>query len=321
MNIRKLMILLICCTILFTASSCTSSSNKLYDENSTADPSESSGTDIHFDTYLYGMVEDNYILNEHRSTAFDTCEYTDAKAEQNKTLTVCGIKYSMTYENSAILPMSDFAIHTYKIDGLENARVLVNAMDGSVIKYINIPYTQSLSTEEDYLEFIQAVHPSSDYSEYGYKCTTHCYYISDSEIRSAAENGFLLKNENRKIKAYYFYFTQSIGSIETDNHISAIFNTDTFTLEVYDIDYSMDVVRPLLGVLSKLENSLSEYVRANLKVGIDFYTCDVGRQRLFVKDGIPYILTSLSVTFTRTDNQDSTLYTTNLQLISGMSNQ
>lgn len=86
-KIRKLMILLICCTILFTASSCTSSSNKIYDENSTENPSESSGADIYFDTYLYSTVEDNYILNEHRSTAFDTCEYTDAKVEQNKTLT------------------------------------------------------------------------------------------------------------------------------------------------------------------------------------------------------------------------------------------
>lgn len=323
MNIRKLMSIVICCAILFTLLSCTNSNSKTYDENSKANSSESEIGNVDekvFDTYLYSTAIDNYILSEQRCTTFDTCEYIDSEAEQKKSLNIHGIEYTMTYEKSAILSMSDLAVHTYKIDGLENARVLVNVIDGGVIKYINIPYTAILSSEEDYLELIQRLHPSSNYSAYDYKCMTHCYYISDTKIRSSVENGFLLENENRTTKAYYFYFTQSIGSIETDNHISAIFNTDTFTLEVYDFDYTMDVFQPLLGSLSKLDNELTGYIRANLKAGFNFSTCDVGRQKLFIKDGTPYILTSVSVTFTQTDDQDSSQYTTNLQIISGMKN-
>ena len=44
-----------------------------------------------------------------------------------------------------------------------------------------------LSSEQDYLEFIEAIHPSSNYLSYDYKCMTHCYYISDTEIRSTVE--------------------------------------------------------------------------------------------------------------------------------------
>ena len=323
MNIRKLMSIVICCAILFTLSSCASSNSKTYDENSKVNSSESEISNVDgkvFDTYLYSTAEDNYILSEQRCTTFDICEYIDSEAEQKKSLNIHGIEYTMTYEKSAILSMSDLAVHTYKIDGLENARVLVDVIDGGVIKYINIPYTGILSSEKDYLELIQALHPSSNYSAYDYKCMTHCYYISDSEIRSSVENGFLLENENRATKAYYFYFTQSIGSIETDSHISAIFNTDTFTLEVYDFDYTMDVFQPLLGSLLKLDKELTGYIRANLKAGFNFSTCDVGRQKLFIKDGTPYVLTSVSVTFTQTDDQDSSQYTTNLQVISGMKN-
>lgn len=323
MNIGKLMSIVICCAILFTLSSCTNSNSKTYDENSKANSSESEIGNVDekvFDTYLYSTAIDNYILSEQRCTTFDTCEYIDPEAEQKKSLNIHGIEYTMTYEKSAILSMSDLAVHTYKIDGLENARVLVDVIDGGVIKYINIPYTAILSSEEDYLELIQRLHPSSNYSAYDYKCMTHCYYISDTKIRSSVENGFLLENENRTTKAYYFYFTQSIDSIKTDNHISAIFNTDTFTLEVYDFDYTMDVFQPLLGSLSKLDNELTGYIRANLKAGFNFSTCDVGRQKLFIKDGTPYILTSVSVTFTRTDDQDSSQYTTHLQMINGMKN-
>ncbi len=321
MNIRKLMSIVVCCAILFATSSCAKIDGKNYDENPDESLSEIESVDDgenFFNTYLYSTAEDNYILSKQRSTTFDTREYVDSEAEPRKSLTIQGVNYTISYEKSAILSMSDLSVHTYKIDGSENARILVDAKDGAVIKYINIPYTKNLSSEKDHLEFIQALHPSSCYSEYDYKCMTHCYYVSDLEIRSSVENGFLLGNETRTTKAYYFYFTQSIGSIETDNHISAIFNADTFTLEVYDFDYTMDVFQLLLNSLSKLDNELTTYVKANLKTDYNFSACDVGRQKLFIKDGTPYILTSVSITFTQNDDQDSSEYTTNLQIINGV---
>lgn len=323
MNIRKLMSIFICCAILFTLSSCANTINEAYNESSQANPSESESSNVDekiFDTYLYSTAEDNYILNEQRCTTFDTCEYVDSKAELKKTLNINGIDYTMSYEKTATLSMSDLVVHTYTIDGVENARVLVDAVDGIVIKYINIPYTEILSSEQDYLEFMEAIHPSSNYLSYDYKCMTHCYYISDTEIRSSVENGFLLPNENRNTKAHYFYFTQSIGSIKTDNHISAIFNENNFTLEVYDFNYTLDLFQPLLGSLSKLETELTDYVKDHLKTGYDFSACYVGQKKLFIKDGAPYILTYVSVTFTQTNDQDSSPYTTTIQLINGMKN-
>lgn len=322
MNIRKLMNIFICCAILFTLSSC-ANNNEACNESSQDYQSELESGNVNekiFDTYLYSNAEDNYILNEQRCTTFDTCEYVDSKAEHKKNLNINGIDYTMSYEKTAALSMSDLVVHTYTIDDVEDARVLLDAVDGVVIKYINIPYKKMLSSEQDYLEFIEAIHPSSNYLSYDYKCMTHCYYISDTEIRSTVENGFLLPNENRSTKAHYFYFTQSIGSVKTDNHISAIFNENTFSLEVYDFDYTLDLLQPLLESLSKLDTELTDYVKDQLKTEYDFSACDIGQQKLFIKDGVPYILTSVSVTFTQTDDQDSSPYTTTIQLINGMRN-
>ncbi len=260
-------------------------------------------------------------LNEQRTTKFDTTKYIDSEVESKKYLKINEVEYSMTYEESAILAISDLAVHTYKIDGLETARVIVDAIDGSIVKYIGILYTESLTSEEDYLKFMQKIYPSSNYSAYDYESMTQCYYFSDSEIRSHVENGFLLENENRSINSHYFFFTQSIASVQTGNHISAIFNSNnTFSLEIYDFDYKMDEFQSLLNLSPKLDDILKTYVKDNLKPEFEISAYDIGKQKLFIKNDNPYILTTISVTFTQINDPDLSQYTTNLQIISGVKN-
>lgn len=339
MNITKLISIMAFCAILFALCSCTDVNNQNddkdlndqsynenldnenSDENSKVTLSESETNSIsekNFDMYLYSAAEDNYILNGQRTTKFDTVEYVDSKVESKKHLKINGVEYSMTYEGSAVLPTSDLAVHTYIIDGLKNARVLIDSITGNIVKYVNIPYTEALTSEEDYLDFIQKTYPSSNYSVYDYKSMTQCYYTSDSEVRSRVENGFLLENENRTTSRRYFFFTQSIDAVKTGNHISAIFDADnTFTLEIHNFDYKMDEFQSLLNSQAELENELTLYVKENLKSEYTIFDCNVVQQTLFVKDAKPYILTSVSVTFAYTDDKELSQYTTNLQLVSG----
>ena len=327
MSIRKLTSIIVFCAIVFTLCGCANFNNENHDENynhgnSKVTFSDSEITNIDekaFYTYLYSAMEENYILSEKRCTTFDTCEYIDSQVELKRNLKISGVEYSMTYEESAVLAISDLAVHTYKIDGLENARVLVDAIDGSIVKYIGIPYTKSIDSEKDYLEFMKEIYPSVDYSAYDYKCMTQCYYTSESEIRSRVENGFLLKNENRTIGSRYFFFTQSIESVQTGNHISAIFNSNkTFLLEIYDFDYKIDEFQLLLNSSVAIENNLKRYVKDNLKPEFELLSCDIGQQKLFVKNGKPYVLTTVSVTFTQIGDPDLSQYTTNLQIINGL---
>lgn len=327
MNIRKLTSIVAFCTVVFVLCSCTNSNNpnldKNYnDENSKISFSESeiNNTDEKtFYTYLYSAMEENYILSEKRCTTFDICKYIDSKAELQKQLKINGVEYSMTYEESAVLAISDLAVHTYKIDGLKNARVLVDAVNGNVIKYVNIPYTEVLSSEKDYLDFIKKICPSANYSAYDYKCMTQCYYVSESEVRSRVETGFLLENESRTTSCYYFFFTQSIDFAKTGNHISAIFNSDnTFVLEIHDFDYNMDEFQLILNSSTELDSELKKYVKDNLKPEFELLSCDIGQKKLFVKNGKPYVLTTVSVTFTQIGDPDLSQYTTNLQIINGL---
>ena len=327
MNIRNLTSIVAFCTVVFILCGCTNSNNQNHDknyndENSKISFSESEINNVNektFYTYLYSAIEENYILSEKRCTTFDTCKYIDSKAELQKQLIINGVEYSMTYEESAVLAISDLAVHTYKIDGLKNARVLVDAMNGNVIKYVNIPYTEVLSSEKDYLDFMKKIYPSANYSTYDYKCMTQCYYTSESGIRSRVENGFLLENESRTTSCYYFFFTQSIDFAKTENHISAIFDSDnTFTLEVHDFDYSMDEFQLILNSSTELDSELKKYVKDNLKPEFELLACDIGQQKLFVKNGKPYVLTTVSVTFTQIGDPSLSQYTTNLQIINGL---
>lgn len=334
MNIKKFISIIVFCAIVFTLCSCTNSNNKNDNENLTNENfddllkitlSESELNNFskkNFNMYLYSTAECNYILDGQRTTKFDRTQYIDEKAEPTKRLKINGTTYSITYKESAVFALSDLEVQTYTIDGLKNAHVFLHPVDGSVVRYANIPYTESLNSEEDYIEFMQKIFPSSNYSSYDYKCMTHCFTSTDTFSRSHVEDGFLLENENenRTIHSRYFFFTQSIGSVETQNHISANFdNRDhTFTIEMIDFHYMMDEVPLLLNLTDKLDDILQTYVKNSLRSEFTLSEYNIEKHKLFLKDEKPYILTTVSVNFTQNNDSSLSQYTTNIQIISGL---
>ena len=321
MRVNKILVISILCAIVFTFSSCANTIDEKPNESlqavSTRSDKSSREENI-FDTYLYDATEGGNIVDGQHCTSFDEYLYYDSNAEPKQSLILNGTEYTMSYETSAIFAMSDVAVHTYTIDGVENARVCFDIVDGKMVKCTNIPHEEKLSSEKECLDFIKTIYPSSSYSSYDYKCMTHSYYVSDSELRSTVEDGFLLPDENRDVKRYFFFFTQSIGSIKTDNHITAIIRDDTFTLEVFNIDYNFDLFQPLLDSLSTLDDELTAYIRDNCNPEYEFSSCDLRSRRLIIKDGAPYIVTSLNVWFTQTFDTESSSFVTIIDLISGM---
>ena len=132
------------------------------------------------ETVLYRTAEDGSIFDIERTTEFDTKEYIDNSAAKTIELKILDSEYTLEYENSAILPMSDLKVHVYCLQGLSNSKIFIDSQNENVVKYFNIPHTENLNTETDFTDFIcNLVGSKIHLDEYEYKCTTHYYSFSD----------------------------------------------------------------------------------------------------------------------------------------------
>ncbi len=303
---KKILILVVCFVITLSASGCEKNSIFQFGES----------TD---EIFLYSTAEDNYILNDMRSTSFDMREYKDLKADREKNFTICDRTYTAIYKNSAVLPTSDLSVHVYKIEELDNSKVYVDAITGKVVKYINIPYDGTKMTcEDDYIDFIKTFSKVSEYSNYEYKCMTHCYYTSEKEFRSKMEQGFLSASKNRSIQAHYFFYKQSVDEIKTNDHVSAIFQQETFTLEIYDINYTDDDFELFRDSYIKHDECIEAYVASTMRSEYNFISCDIENKSFFVQDGVPYVLMNVTINFSQKGDSDRSQFSTSVQLISGL---
>ena len=276
---------------------------------------ENNGTS-NIETVLYRTAEDGSIFDIERTTEFDTKEYIDNSAAKTIELKILDSEYTLEYENSAILPMSDLKVHVYCLQGLSNSKIFIDSQNENVVKYFNIPHTENLNTETDFTDFIcNLVGSKIHLDEYEYKCTTHYYSFSDLGMESKVQDGFHICNENERLGTYSFYYTKSINDIKTDEHVSAEFYENMFILEIYDFDYQDSVYDTLLKEINSVDNNIKSYFELKVKNIYDIKNVTITSKRMFVKNGVPYVYSKVNISFYN-NNDKSTLYQTSAEVIS-----
>lgn len=265
-----------------------------------------------YDMILEGGIEDGF-GNGAFDPYYEAEIYIDENAEKSKSITILDVPYTMTYEESAIVPMSDKSVHSYLIDGLEKSRVLIDANSGEPVKWVNIPYTKMPSTEKEGIEFVKSLFPTINFLDYKYECKTHAYTFSKGEMRSRVEDGFLTANENRKIGNYTFLFKQTFGSIDTLSQISATFDEDSITIENFDFGYKFEDFKGFLDELPEIEKAVKADAKRRLSENYDFFNSNIEYKRFFVKDGKPCMLSLVLMEFTGVG--DVEIYTTYYRII------
>lgn len=273
-------------------------------------------SNMSWQTVLYKMSDGPAAFKSECTSDFDSVEFIDEAAPQSISMDILNTSYTLIYKNSAILPTSDLKVNVYNLQDTDYSKVFINAETGSAVKYISIPYSAALTSETDYIDFIKNIIGSKyDLSGYDFKCTTHYYIVSDSGVRSTVEDGFRTCSDGEVLGTYSFYYTKSISDIKAEEHISAEFHSDnTFTLEMYDLNYSADIFSPLLKMSADLEEDIKDFLQSDLKDGYKINDITVKSKRFFVKGGVPYIRSTATVLISQ--GADTEEYTLEVQTVS-----
>ncbi len=261
------------------------------------------------------QASEAYAFREEPMTGFDAQCYQDDTADATFNVTLGGQQYLLTYEESAVLPLSDISVHTYKYDYMaesqtETMRVLVDTQSGQMVKCVNVPLSADLDTEQDYVEFVKGmVPPTTNWEAYAYECTTHFYTEGENSFRSQVVDGFHTCSENETLGCYSLYYTKSVNGIQTAEHISAEIDGDSFSIEI--IDWAkQDLYDEETGFISKEhsdqinalvnnnEEAVHTYLSSCVQSGYSATKITITGRQLFYKNGKMYMLVTTSVAVT-----------------------
>lgn len=281
--------------------------------------------DNSYETILYRASEDASIFTASQSTSFDGYEYTNTNAPMATSAIVLGKEHELIYLNSAKFALSDMHVHVYGLSGSKEGKVLIDVDTGKIVKYLNIPYEDQLKTEDDYISFIQRLLGDAYVlSEYDYENTTHYYAYSDYGMTSSVVDGFRTAGENERIRHYSFYYTKSIESIPTSEHISAEFSfpkesEPTFTLEVINFECDNNLTTKLSSEINNATNSVDSYLKSILKNEYLIQQLNYSDYMLFEQNGSVYIRLTVEIAFSIKDQSET--YTTVVQTITKINAQ
>lgn len=255
------------------------------------------------------------IFEGEEASEFGTIEYTDENAQKVKTIELFGETYSLTYKNSATIPMSDMKVHVYNYAGREGY-VYIDTETGKAVKATNIPYEEKLSTEDDYVNAISEMF--GDLSQYGYKnVSTHIYRFSEGGMESTDVDGFHNCAENEKFGSYKFYYQKTVGDIKTLEHLSVEFGAEnTLLFELIDLNYDTDVFHKITDNINSFEKSTENYLKSNLKDGYKIKKLENTGTKLFTKDGVPYVSMTYEVSYISISENNTVEFTTYVSTIS-----
>ncbi len=300
---------------------------------STEGETVSANNDYIVEAMLYQTSED-YIFQGETVTGFDAQTYQDDKADATLSVTLGGQQYLLAYEESAVLPLSDISVHTYKYDytvesKTKTMRVLVDTQSGQPVKCSNVPLSAELDTEQDYVEFVKSMMPpTTNWEAYAYECTTHFYTEGENLFRSQVVDGFHICSENETLGTYSFYHTKSVNGIKTIEHISAEIDDDSFSIEFIDLAkqgwYDGEtglVAKEYSNQINALENSHEASVNACLQScvqsGYSATKITITDRKLFYKNGKVYMLVAASMAVTD-DQMPENVVETQVKMICGV---
>lgn len=296
---------------------CACQTNTHTDDNCDADNSANyvSGE---LKTVIYANTENSSIFNtnEKEYENFAVRLYKENISKNTIVVDVLGKNHTGIYEQTAKLPCSDTTVHVYTLE--EKGRVLVDALTGSIVEYSGVPYDEKLTTESDYIGFIKKVlGENHDLNEYSYACKTHYYSRNPGEIRSQVVDGFRVCEGNESVGTYYFFYTKSEKGVALPGHISATFYGGKFTLEIYEYDYESKDFTPIINRMEEVEASVEKHLKNNVKDKCTIVSIKHDSKRIFVQDGVPYVMITSIVTYKLEFYDESGTFTVLIQSITG----
>jgi len=247
---------------------------------------------------------------------FGHSTFEDVSVLETKSISLLGKEYELYYIESVKLPKTATTVHVYGINGEKSARVLFDEKNNNVVEYSNIPIKILYESEQEYVDFIYAmVKDRVDLADYDYQCTTWHYIYHDNGIEKTIKDGFYKCSENEELSAYNFYFSRFIYGVKTLDHISAAFFNDSFSIEIYDLEYNEEMFSNFTPeIRNEICDEDSTHLNYHLLPDHSIEEFRIVDQTLFIRDGHQYCETIVNVDIS---HNDLGTVTTRQRIISG----
>ena len=256
-----------------------------------------------YETFIYQqmgipVIERHY--DREKASAFEEYEYIDESAPLVLQKEFFGEKYTLVYFKSIRGDADGRLIHQYKNKDFDDHPVWFDAISGELVR-ISIPYSQTLTTEKEYTDFIATlVDPEHfDLSEMRYECETGIAYSTENWYSKNSESRFVSEaGENEEIIDYHFYYKEYIDDVlRTGKRIRATFllKEQRLILDTRDVETDSALASTVIDSLDMIENSIDLFL-GDVTDNYLLLNQRIYNHELFVRNGIPYLLSF--VTFT-----------------------
>ena len=297
---KKTVLIIMVCVMLLIATSCTAFiiTSESVPTHIPTEVTEPSQLLFDFSTSLYQTGENSDVFSTKKTSVYNSREYTDSTASQIRTMDVFGTTYELQYANSAAYALTGQEIHVYKMQGTENSKVFIDAQTDTVVKYVNVPYTPTEKTEEDYTQTVMdLVGNTVDLSAYEYSCATWYMAVYDNGAESKEIPGFHVCGENEYLKTYTFGYNKYIGDYRSIEHVTAIFDADSITLEIIDLAYDTDLIVKLMDCWDVYQLEIANYFASITKNDYSIQKIESISHMFFMRDGVLHVVSTAELTF------------------------
>lgn len=203
--------------------------------------------------------------------------YTSDSVPKQKSLSLDGSVYDMTYDYSAGDKYGSLKFHTYVSNNEEIEAGYIDGRESFVKLFFSDYEAPQFSTEDDYFEWgknILEKYGVMDLEDYIFSCNTWLLVEGKDSLSSITYNRFLVANApNQEVAGYQFYFTRYIDGYPT---------TDKFLINLWFSSSGLTIwfdVEQFKGIESfeidreKVEDNLKYYIANNIRSGNTLISC------------------------------------------------
>lgn len=276
-----------------------------------------------YNTIIYKLSENSDVFKlSDRAGEFVVTEFIDEAVSKEIKMILFGKEQSLVYKCSAYSPFFDKRVNHYSVSGLDNGmgekhppEVAIDAETGEILQYSLFPYDAMPKTENECIKFVKSVVGERlDFDELSYNVKTGYLLSTENATRKIVVDGFHVCEENERLVSYNLLFTKYINGIATYNEIQASFSENTFGISIYTAAGVDDTPSRNENFVEETDREITTYIVAEIDPKYVPVKCTVIGKRLFMKDGISYILADVEVEFKTKENGEES-YTTIIQTI------
>lgn len=289
------------------------SGNENHQTNIEEDISSDDNLNCSYDSFIYEVSEaDGVFQTNEKSDSFAIIEYFDDSLPKTTTMKLFEKEHSLIYDGSLYNPFLGKAIDFYIVSDLKNGfsetnppTIAVDNKTGEIIQYTLFPYQTMPKTEDECIKIVKnLIGDAVALEELQYSITTNYYISSKNGVQKTTVNGFYSCESNERLGSYNLRFSKHIEGIPTFKEVYAVFGEDVFTITIANPEYDNAILLNSAKFFDGVDISVISHLSDAIHSRYVVTSCSIKGKKIFVKNGVPYILSDVEVEFKEKESDE-----------------